>query len=56
MQKPISPAYKEILEKTRTISLRHQSIVIEEAAAEEKPKERKISSTALEPIQKKICN
>lgn len=57
VQKPISPAYKEILEKTRTISLRHQSIVVEEGtdAAEEKSKDRK-HSTTIEPVQKKICN
>ncbi len=30
VQKPISPAYKEILEKTKNISLKHQGIVVDE--------------------------
>jgi len=30
VQKPIAPAYKEILEKTKTVSLKHQGIVVNE--------------------------
>lgn len=29
VQKPIAPAYKEILEKTKSVSLRHQALVID---------------------------
>ncbi|KAJ6640675.1 putative tRNA (cytidine(32)/guanosine(34)-2'-O)-methyltransferase 1, partial [Pseudolycoriella hygida] len=31
VQKPISPAYKDILEKTKNISLKHQGIVVNES-------------------------
>lgn len=31
VQKPIAPAYKEILEKSKSVSLRHQALVIDEA-------------------------
>lgn len=30
VQKPIAPAYKEILDKTRNISLKHQGYVVKE--------------------------
>lgn len=30
VQKPISPAYKEILEKTKNISLKHQNFLVKE--------------------------
>lgn len=30
VQKPIAPAYKEILEKTKSVSLRHQALVVDE--------------------------
>lgn len=30
VQSPISPAYKEILEKTKNVSLKHQGIVVDE--------------------------
>lgn len=32
IQKPISPAYKEILEKTKNLSLKHQNYLIKEEA------------------------
>lgn len=33
VQKPISPAYKEVLEKTKNLSLRHQNYLIKEEAS-----------------------
>lgn len=36
VQKPISPAYKEILEKTKNISLKHQGIVVDESSSDDK--------------------
>lgn len=33
VQKPISPAYAEILEKTKTISLKYQNYIVKEEAA-----------------------
>lgn len=35
VQKPISPAYKEILEKTKNISLKHQGIVVDEGTTDD---------------------
>lgn len=33
VQQPISPAYKEVLEKTKNLSLRHQNYLIKEEAS-----------------------
>lgn len=35
VQKPISPAYKEVLEKTKNLSLKHQAFVVEETEKSE---------------------
>lgn len=32
VQAPISPAYKEVLEKTKNLSLRHQNYLVKEEA------------------------
>lgn len=34
VQKPISPAYKEILEKTKNLSFKHQGYVLKEEASD----------------------
>uniref|UniRef100_A0A1B0A638 Uncharacterized protein n=1 Tax=Glossina pallidipes TaxID=7398 RepID=A0A1B0A638_GLOPL len=48
VQKPISPAYKEILDKLKNCSIKHSAITVTHCTSEEKTKENESQSSAQE--------